>query len=618
MNFFSSASKGTCQVYSYITKAFTLFQNEGLLGFKKRLRYLFDPSSSKQTAEDTPLKEYAAWIKRFDTISSKSRKKFLMQLEHFTHKPVISIIMRLDAPSWYFLSATINSVKNQIYPYWKLCIVSDETIKPAYLQLLLSLAVKDPRIQISLYPKDTKPTSVENALEGITGQYITFLNQADLLAEHALYWIANEINLHPDANLIYSDEDIITHQGKRTSPNFKPEFNYELFLARNMIAHLAVYRKSVVDAIGGWRDDYQGAQEYDLALRVIEQISWDTIHHIPRILYHQRDMSTQPDLHPAEASRNAIKAHLERQQSAASVTPAPHNSAYHRVRFALPEPKPLVSIIIPTKDRADLLANCISSIIKRSTYPHYEIIVVNNRSCEPATFDLFEKLKNQSIQILEDDSPFNYSALNNHAAKYTQGSVLCLMNNDIEIITPDWLEEMLSFAMRPDVGCVGARLLFPNGMLQHGGVVTGLWGISGHIHHLFKSDDLGYQGRAVLHQSLSAVTGACLIVRKNVFDAVSGLDHNLAVEYNDIDFCLRVKKLGYRNIWTPYAEMIHHESATRGPKDTLEKMDRYKQEALSMQNRWGELLLQDPAYNPNLTLDWSNMSLAWPPRVSEI
>jgi len=271
--------------------------------------------------------------------------------------------------------------------------------------------------------------------------------------------------------------------------------------------------------------------------------------------------------------------------------------------------------LIPTRDRADLLSKCITSIQKLSTYQHYEIIIINNGSQEKATYDFFEQVCSPSVRILNDDSPFNFSALNNGAAKIAKGSVLCLLNNDIEIVTPDWLEEMLSFAVQDEIGCVGARLWYPNERLQHAGVVVGIGGVAGHIHHDLPRSHPGYIGRAVLHQSFSAVTAACLMIRKQVYMEVGGLDENLDVAFNDVDFCLRVHQVGYRNLWTPYAEMIHVESATRGPDTTPKNLIRFQRDSKYMQDRWGQLLLKDPAYNPNLSLESVNMNLAWPPRV---
>ena len=288
------------------------------------------------------------------------------------------------------------------------------------------------------------------------------------------------------------------------------------------------------------------------------------------------------------------------------------------MRFALPEPAPLVSLIIPTRDHAALLQTCLDSVLERSSYPAYEILVIDNGSVEPETAALFARLPGDRVRVLRDDAPFNYSALNNRAAREARGELLCLMNNDIEVLTPDWLEEMVSFAAQPDIGCVGARLWYPDGRLQHGGVIHGLGGVAGHSHKYAPRDYVGYFHRAVLHQDFSAVTAACLVVRKAVYEQVGGLDESLAVAFNDVDFCMRVREAGYRNVWTPYAEMIHHESVTRGQEDNPEKQARFAGEIRRMQARWGDAILREPAYSPNLSLDHEDFSLAWPPRVTPL
>jgi GT2 family glycosyltransferase len=376
--------------------------------------------------------------------------------------------------------------------------------------------------------------------------------------------------------------------------------------------------------LGGFQLGYEGAQDYDLALRVIEQLAPQQVVHVPRVLYHWRAIAGSTALgageknYAARAGRKAVAAHLARVGLPAEVLAAPSAPGVNRVRFACPTPQPLVSILIPTRDRADLLGMCLDTLLERSTYSNYEVIIVDNGSVEEKTQQLFARLPKDRVRILRDDSAFNFSALNNHAARVARGQYLCLMNNDIEILTPDWLEEMVSFAARPDIGCVGARLWYPDGRLQHGGVVLGIGGIAGHAHKYLPRGQNGYFGRALLHQSYSAVTAACLLLRREVFEQVGGLDEALVIAFNDVDFCLRVREAGYRNVWTPYAEMIHHESASRGEEDSPEKIARFGREIAFVEARWGEQLRTDPAYNPNLTLVHEDYSLAWPPRVASL
>jgi len=373
--------------------------------------------------------------------------------------------------------------------------------------------------------------------------------------------------------------------------------------------------------LNGFREDYVGAQDYDLALRCIEQLTPRQIVHIPRILYHWR-------IHPGStalagsvknyallAGERALNDHLARTQVSAKAELL--SFGMYRVRYDLPTLVPLVSLIIPTRNGLHLIKQCIESIIAKTTYANYEILIVDNNSDDPDTLDYFTRLAEDSrVRIFRDERPFNYSALNNAAVQQAGGEYICLINNDIEVISPEWLEEMMGLAIQPGVGAVGACLWYPNDTLQHGGCITGLGGVAGHSHKHLPRGDFGYFRRVQLIQTMSAVTGACLVVKKNIYQEVGGLDEtNLKVAFNDIDFCLRVREAGYRNIWTPFAELYHHESATRGFENTPEKKERFAQEMQYMKKRWGISLLNDPAYSPNLTLDHEDFSLAWPPRV---
>lgn len=489
--------------------------------------------------------------------------------------------------------------------------------------LLNKHAKEDSRIKLVLRKNNGHISAASNsALEIATGEFVALFDNDDLLPEHALFWVAQTIIENSDVGLIYSDEDKIDESSNRHyEPYFKCEFNPVLFWAQNMICHLGVYRRSLLKNIGGFRIGFEGAQDYDLALRVVEKINSKEIIHIPRVLYHWRAIEGSTALsgneknYAAEAGRKAVKDHLERQGIVADVVSAPEAPALNRVKLSLPDDMPLVSIIIPTRDRVNLISTCIKSIFEISTYDNYEIIIVDNGSIEEETFQFFSTLPKERVKIIRDELPFNFSRLNNVGAKESRGSILCLMNNDIEVITPGWLEEMVSFSLLPEMGCIGSRLWYPDGSLQHGGVIIGLGGVAGHSHKYFQRGTNGYLNRTVLQQNLSAVTAACLIVRKAVYDEVSGLDEEFPVAFNDVDFCLRVQEAGYRNVWTPYAEMVHHESISRGAEDTLEKQARFRGEVNKMQERWGNKLLNDPAYSPNLTLDYEDFSLAWPPRV---
>jgi len=393
-----------------------------------------------------------------------------------------------------------------------------------------------------------------------------------------------------------------------------------------MICHLSVYKTEILRKIGGFREGLEGSQDYDLTLRCIEQINSSQIIHIPRVLYHwrmhQNSAAQNVDAKPYaySAAESAIHEHLVRKGVSAQAERLKGRSWY-RVRYTLPETAPLVTLIIPTFNSLHRLRHCLSSMLEKTDYPNYEILIIDNGSDDPQTLAYFDSIGSDlRLRILRDDSPFNYSAINNRAVHATRGDLIGLVNDDIEVINREWLTEMVSMALQSGVGAVGARLWYPNNTLQHGGVILGLGKVAaGHSHKHLPKGHPGYFGRAILQQSFSAVTAACLVVRRSVYLEVGGFEEeNLKVAFGDVDFCLRLREAGYRNVWTPYAEAYHHESATRGYEDTPEKQARFASEVQYMQERWGSLLLNDPAYSPNLTLEREDFSYAWPPRVTRL
>lgn len=603
-------------------KALKITRREGLKGVLARL------SDAKNTAPViTPTghavdrNDYQEWIRRYDTLDPQAVERIKAEITAFKTLPKISVVMPVYNAPLHFLKEAIESVQAQIYPNWELCIADDASTDNKIKPLLEAFAKSDKRIKVVYRAENGHISAASNsALELASGEFVALLDNDDLLPQHALYHVAKAIIANPEAALIYSDEDKITVTGERYDPYFKCELNYELLLAQNMVCHLGVYRRDILDRISGFRVGFEGAQDYDLVWRFLENIKTDQVVHLPKILYHWRAIpgSTALDSgeknYAADAARKAISEHLGRTSRSGVVMPAPDAPSLNRVRYALPEQLPSVSIIIPTRDRADLLSMCLDSLLSKTTYSNFEVIIVDNGSVEESTKHLLARLPQPRVRVIRDDAPFNYSRLNNLAVQQSKGDVICLMNNDIEILTLDWLEEMLSFAMQPDIGCVGARLWYPDGRLQHGGVILGIGGVAGHSHKYLKKGQHGYFGRATLHQSLSSVTAACLMIRRNVWDEVGGLDETFTIAFNDIDFCLRARDLGYRNVWTPYAEMNHHESASRGAEDNPEKLARFNGEVLRMKERWGSSLLKDPAYSPNLTLNFEDFSLAWPPR----
>ena len=605
------------EVLRLLVRATQIFKRHGLSGIRQAIHNKFPRANQETTAN------YLTWIAIAEPNSSEYAR--LSEIAgDWQNQLRISILMPTYNSNLAFLKAAIQSVQGQVYPHWELCIADDASTDPQIKQYLESEQANEARIKILFREKNGHISAASNsALTLASGQFIALLDHDDVLNPLALWHIAKSINENPDAGILYSDEDKLSQIGERCNPYFKCDFNPELMLAHNMISHLGCYRKSLIDLVGGFREDFVGSQDYDLALRIIDQIPASQIIHIPHVLYHWRitPESTALNLntksYAQSAAIRAISDHISRKGLSGKVTPCPEMPHIgYRVQFDCPTPHPKVSIIIPTRDKAKLLENCIDSILKKTTYANYEIIVIDNGSSESASFELLERLKQQGIQIIRDESPFNYSALNNKAAKLSQGQFICLMNNDIEVITPGWLEEMVSFATQTDVGAVGARLWYPNDTIQHAGVIVGLGGVAGHAFVNLGRGEPGYFGRAIVHQSYSAVTAACLVVRKSVFEQVEGLDDSLAIAFNDVDFCLRVREAGYRNVWTPYAEMYHYESASRGTEDTTAKKDRFEQECALIRTRWAEITAYDPAYSPNLALGTHHFEMAFPPRTS--
>jgi GT2 family glycosyltransferase len=404
----------------------------------------------------------------------------------------------------------------------------------------------------------------------------------------------------------------------------KPDWNPDLFLSQNYISHLSVIKASLVKEVGCLRKGVEGSQDYDLLLRCIPRITDREIIHIPKILYHWRATETSTacsDTAKDYTTASGVKALQDYVQSTglgSGVSPGILPNTYI-ITYAIPSSAPLVSIIIPTRDNAKILMNCISSIIEKTTYKNYEIIILNNQSVETETLAYLQSLsENPAIRILSYDYPFNYSSINNYGVRHANGSVLCLLNDDTEIISPDWLTVMVSHSLRPSIGCVGAKLLYTNGQIQHGGVVLGIGGVAGHAHKYAERYEYGYFGRLFLTQNYSAVTGACLVVKKSIYEELGGLNEkDLPIAFNDVDFCLRVRDSGYRNVWTPLAELFHHESISRGFDDSPTEQKRAAREVSYMKENWEEILTCDPAYNPNLSLTREDFSLAFPPDSEE-
>jgi O-antigen biosynthesis protein len=563
--------------------------------------------------------DYSHWVATYDALTDADRARIRRHIDALPLKPRISVVMQTDDIPEPWLRAAVESVRRQLYPYWELCVAASSALHVR--RILEELRTSDPRIRVALHPMNGH-VAANSALALATGEWVLLLDQDDELAEHALYMVAVEANAAPAAGLVYSDEDKLDEDGRRYDPYFKPDWNPDLFLGQNLVTHLCACRTDLVREAGGFRPGYEGAQDWDLVMRIVERIPASHIRHIPHVLYHRRAsagptaLATNGNHHVRSAQRKALASHFERIGQRVELVPTA--DVYWRVRYPLPEPPPLVSVIIPTRDRVDLLRRCVESIVRRTTYLHVELVILDNQSTDPQTLAYLEELGTRAnCHILRFDAPFNYAAINNFAVQHARGEVLALVNNDIEVISPDWLEEMVSQALRPEIGAVGAMLYYPQDTIQHAGVILGLGGIAAHAYSHRPRGYAGQMNRARLVQNLSAVTGACLVMRRSLFEEMGGLDaDHLPIAYNDIDLCLRLQARGYRNLWTPYAELYHHESASRGYDREPEKLARFQREIDYMMQPWGGLLRNDPAYNPNLALDRESFSVTFRPRTS--
>lgn len=524
----------------------------------------------------------------------------------------ISIITPVYKPNLIHFNAMLKSVFNQSYINWQLILIDDYS-QNIDLDVCLCEAEKDPRVTIVRRVENGHISKASNdGLEQATGEYVALLDHDDLLQIDALktvvFYIQQENLNANEVNILYSDEDKINEKGEFEQAHFKPQWNPDLLYSHNYVCHLGVYKKSLLDDIGGFRVGVEGSQDYDLLLRAVKACNAQGIVHIPYVLYHWRiaqgstALAGSEKIYTDDAGLKALNDYFS-DQTGVSVESGLLSNTY-KVNWTLPKELPLVSIIIPTKNGLELVKQCIESIYNKSTYSNFEVLLVDNQSDDIDALSYFQELvESKQVRLLSYNYPFNYSAINNYAVKQAKGDVIVLMNNDIEILSVDWLTEMVSHCLRDDIGCVGAKLYYPNKTIQHAGVATGIGGVAGHAHKNFPANHPGYFKRLKIIQNYSAVTAACLVVRKSVFEQVGGLNEEyLTIAFNDVDFCLKVQQAGFRNLWTPYAEMIHHESVSRGAENTPEKIARFNKEVDYMKETWGNQLTSDPCYSPWLSL----------------
>ena len=565
---------------------------------------------SGQKVNDT----YQKWTSRFGALPSDTRERMARRILELQHQPMFSIVMPTYNTPKKFLQAAVQSVIGQIYPFWELCIADDHSSAPT-IDALKQIQALDPRIKIVFRQTNGHISEATNsALSIATGSHICFMDHDDLLTPDALYQMALRIQ-SSDPALLYSDEDKIDRRNVAVEPHFKPDFNYRLLLSYNYICHLLVVKRELVDRVGAFDSRYNGSQDHDFLLRCCELTRPDQIQHVPLILYHWRahEDSTASDLstknYAAVAGQAAIRDHLHRTGRLAGVTDGVFGT--YKVEWATPEVLPKVSVIVPTRDSAKILSVALSGLVYQTDYPSIEVIVVDNGSVEPETFKLFAEMeKYAGVRVVRFDRDFNYSEICNFGASFATGSLLLMLNNDIEVIDGAWLLEMVRECMQSGVGAVGAKLLYPNDCVQHSGVILGIGGVAGHAHKFLRHDEPGYMTRNLVAQDMSACTAACLLIRAEVFSQIGGFDAvNLPVAFNDVDLCLRIVQAGYRIVFTPQAVLRHHESVSRGAEDNPAKHFRSQKEISYMLDTWGDLLIADPHYSPNLTLRAEDLSI---------
>lgn len=554
---------------------------------------------------------YEAWLARHRADKRTLRRQ---KRTSFAQKPLISIVIPLYCTPIPYLKELLDSVRRQSYENWQLCLADgspDDKVK----EFIEKHYNREKRIVYrKLEQNEGISANTNEAAAMASGEYLMFCDHDDTLEPDALYEIVKAVN-DTGADVIYTDEDKVSMDGQHYfDPNFKPDFNLFRLRENNYICHIFVVKKSMTDEIGLLRPEFDGAQDFDFILRCCEKAQ--KITHIPKVLYHWRCHMDSTAADPSskayayEAGRKAIREHYQRLGIDAKVEMT-ERPGWYRSHIKI-QGNPLISVIIPNKDHIDDLELCLFSMARKSTYRNYEILIVENNSEQKETFEYYRKLPERypKARVLTWEKEFNYSAINNFAAKEAKGEYLLFLNNDVEILTPDWMEEMLQNCQQEDVAAAGAKLYYPDDTIQHAGVVLGLGGIAGHIMCRASREDPGYFGRMISVQEISAVTAACMMVKKSDFEAVGGFDETFQVAFNDIDLCMKFRNAGKKIIFTPYAELYHYESKSRGLEDTPEKQFRFDKEVKRFQEKWAKQLeMGDPYYSPNLSVTEGDCSL---------
>ncbi|WP_285164763.1 glycosyltransferase family 2 protein [Shewanella goraebulensis] len=555
-------------------------------------------------------KAYTNWIKHIEP-------NLWCEILPLIKQPKISIIVPVYNPPIKFLQECVNSVISQTYSNWEMVIVDDASTCPVVKKYLSELSGMEHRVLVVFSDINQHISKTTNlGITEATGEYIAFLDHDDVLSPHALNETASVFVTNKSIQWVYSDEDFIGLDGKRTSPHFKSDWNLFLLRSHNYITHFCAYETRFLRKLGGCREGAEGAQDYDLALRAANELCDDQIGHVSKILYHWRihpestSMSSNAKSYTVEAGRKALKEHLDSAKISYKLDSTAVDNFYH-VKY-MPSIESTASIIIPTRNQYDLLKACVDSIISKTSFKKYEIIIVDNQTdCAQTLAYLSSLSKTSNVKVLGYNKPFNYSEINNFAVKHATGDVVVLLNNDTEVISAEWLTDMVGLAVLPEVGCVGAKLLYEDNSIQHAGVIMGLGGYAAHSHRGMNNAHPGYFYRPHINQQLSAVTAACLAVKKELYDLVDGLDEAFCVAYNDVDFCLRVEKQGYKNVYCATAELFHYESKSRGLDISLEKQKRFDQEKALLESRWSTVIDCDPFYNVHLTRSREDFSFRY-------
>ena len=549
--------------------------------------------------------DYDTWLR----IMRVSRQELFEQRKtKFSYAPKFSVVVPLYHTPAKFLKDLVRSMMYQSYANWELCLVNASPEDVQLTSLLENWAMRDKRIRVIRLEKNLGIAQNTNAgIAASTGEFIAFLDHDDFLEPDALFCYADALNKDKTIDVFYSDEDKTDEYAAHYFyPHFKSDFNIDLLHANNYMCHFLAVRKSLVDTVGGLNEKFDGAQDYDFVLRLTENTK--KIYHCPRILYHWRcsNQSTAANqgnkMYAIHAGKAALNVHYKRIGWNARAQEGAVDGWY-QTKFTLKE-EPLVSILIPNKDHTDDLDVCLNSFFERADYQNYEFIIIENNSVLPETFAYYEKIEKEhdNVKVVYWEAGFNYSAINNFGFKFAKGDYIMLLNNDVELITPDIFQSMLGFCMRPEVGIVGAKLLYNDHTVQHAGVLVGAGGLADHVFKGIHEDDPGYMGRAISSQDVSAVTAACLLVKRSVYEEVGGLEDEFQVAFNDVDFCLKVRKAGYLIVYDADVKLFHYESKSRGMEDTTERFIRFGNEMMLLNSKWDILsTFVDPYYNPNFS-----------------